>query len=189
MVKSIAQVRGPSEASSSNNYDGVGGGSSGAGSRTAKDQALLDPLESIREDLRAAKGFKVRGKKGAKRVSRDLQSPGLEGWSITPRNPTLTPTAPLPFVSQGARFKKLTPELQELSNNSAMAFINGDMSTAFELASEMIRIDAEIPQAWSCLAGVHESREDVQKELGCRLMHAQLSKDGMIWNEVRERAQ
>jgi len=69
-----------------------------------------------------------------------------------------------------------------------MAFVSGDNDEAFRLASEMIRIDAELPQAWSCLAGVHESRGDHDKELGCRLMHAQLSKDGMIWNEVRERA-
>jgi len=70
-----------------------------------------------------------------------------------------------------------------------MSYINGDMEAAFQYASEMIRIDAEIPQAWSCLAGVHESRGDLDKSIGCRLMHAQLSKDGMTWNEVREHAQ
>jgi len=79
--------------------------------------------------------------------------------------------------------------LQELSNNSAMSYINGYMEAAFQYASEMIRIDAEIPQAWSCLAGVHESRGDLDKSIGCRLIHAQLSKDGMTWNEVREHAQ
>ena len=34
---------------------------------TARDQALLDPLQSIKDDLRAARGFKRR-KKSGKRV-------------------------------------------------------------------------------------------------------------------------
>lgn len=63
------------------------------------------------------------------------------------------------------------------------------MDLAFDLASELIRRDAEIPQAWSCLAGVHEARGDRQKELGCRLIHAQLSRDPAIWSQVKDIAE
>jgi hypothetical protein len=54
---------------------------------------------------------------------------------------------------------------------------------------EMIRIDAEIPVAWTCLAGVHEDRGDHDKEIGCRLIHGQLMKDATTWINVREHAQ
>jgi hypothetical protein len=43
------------------------GGASSVRAVTAREQALLDPLQSIRDDLRAARGFKRR--KGGKRVS------------------------------------------------------------------------------------------------------------------------
>lgn len=70
-----------------------------------------------------------------------------------------------------------------------MAFVEGDFNTTFKYAMEMIRIDAEIPVAWTCLAGVHESRGDHDKEIGCRLIHGQLMKDATTWMNVREHAQ
>jgi hypothetical protein len=85
--------------------------------------------------------------------------------------------------------KKLPPELADILASAQVAYINGDMATTFNMASELIRRDAEISQAWACLAGVHQSRGDGQKEIGCRLMHAQLARDGMTWNEVRDRAE
>jgi hypothetical protein len=53
-------------------------GDTGRGSSTMNmgDQALMDPLNAIKEDLRAAKGFKSKTKRGRGRVGLTFQLVG-----------------------------------------------------------------------------------------------------------------
>lgn len=64
------------------------------------------------------------------------------------------------------------------------AYAEGDRETAIELLQNVIKIEPNVPNAWSTLALCHEEAGDTRRALQLRIMAAHLTGDADAWAEL-----